>query len=264
MNIDFPAHAGLQPLWRKCLLYMLLLTGILFLAACSEQKLQSNLNEQDANEIIAVLNENGVSAGKTAADEGKWDITVGDGDFAKSVALLQARGLPRTQSDTLCSAFQPSGFGETPLSQQARLVCATQNDIARTITEIDGVVSARVQLGMPEPNASTGEVKPTTASVLVKYRSGFDVRQHTSGVKTLVANGVDGLAPDNVSVMMVAAASGPPAAAKADGANGGSLLRIFAILAALALLGLALKAWSARRKKSNSKVPAPMDGNPAE
>ncbi|NJM50053.1 MAG: type III secretion inner membrane ring lipoprotein SctJ [Sphingomonadales bacterium] len=264
MNIYFPADAGLASLWRNRLRHILILSVILMLAACSEQKLQSGLSEQDANEIIAVLNENGVSASKAAAEEGKWDIAVSDDDFAKSVSLLQVRGLPRAQSETLCSAFQPAGFGETALSQQARLVCATQNDLARTISEIDGVVSARVQLGMPEPDAVTREVKPTTASVLIKYRSGFDVRQHSSGVKTLVANGVEGLAPDNVSVMMVAAASGPPAPAAAGRVNDGSVLRIIAILAALGLLGLAVRAWFSRRRKDSANVPASMDGNTTE
>jgi type III secretion protein J len=205
------------------------------LPACSSQELYTNLSEEHANEMVAVLMQADITAEKTTGKEGKWTIAVPQSDFAKAVDVLRARGLPHQQFETLGTVFQPGGITETPLAQRARLVFAKQQELERMIGEIDGVVSAPVQLAMPEPDALTQELKPASASILVKYRPGFDLRSKAGSIKSLVASAVEGLDAERVSVVLEPAQSIPVARAPDKGIDFGIMGRALAGLGAAIL-----------------------------
>lgn len=225
------------------------------LAACSSQELYTNLSEEHANEMVAVLMQADITAEKAAGKEGTWTISVEQGEFAKAVDVLRARGLPHQQFETLGTVFQPGGITETPLAQRARLVFAKQQELERMIGEIDGVVSAPVQLAMPEPDALTQEVKPSSASVLVKYRPGFDLRSKAGSIKSLVASAVEGLSTERVSVVLEPAQSIPVVRNPDKGIDMGVMGRIVAGLGALALLYFAAKAtWRSRRQRQRQVI----------
>lgn len=246
--------------WRtgrsKHIMWAALVLCLMLLAGCSKQNLYANQTEQHANEMIAVLGENGIEADKEAGEEGVYNVNVAQGDFAKSVDLLRARGLPREQFESLGTIFKPGGLNETPLAQRARLVFGLQQELQQTISEIDGVVSARVQLAMPQPDPLSQDMKPSSASVLIKYRTGFDLRSQTGAVKSLVANGIEGLTYDKVSVVMVPAQALPQSKNAGDSISFGALGRILLGLGALALLIFAVRAIgkSRRRQKASSSI----------
>jgi type III secretion protein J len=234
------------------LLLATMLTFCLLFAGCSEQNLYANQSEQHANEMIAVLGENGIEASKSAGEEGTYNVNVAQADFAKAVELLRARGLPREQFESLGTIFKPGGLNETPLAQRARLIFGLQQELSQTINEIDGVVTARVQLAMPQPDPLSQEIKPSSASVLVKYRTGFDLRSQTSAIKSLVANGVEGLNYDNVSVVMVPAQALPQPKRADDSVSFATLGQIFLGLIALIALLFAGRALARSRKKQRT------------
>jgi type III secretion protein J len=239
-------------------LLTLLAIVMLLLAGCSRQNLYANQSEQHANEMIAVLSENNIEAAKEAGEENSWTVTVSQGDFAKAVEILRARGLPREQFESTGTLFKPSGMSDTPLAQRARLIYAQEQELNRMISQFDGVVSAQVKLAMPEPDPLSQQAKPTSASVLVKHRTGFDLRAKTAAIKSLVANGVEGLNYDNVSVVIEPAQQLPVSQAADDGISFASLGRIIAGLLALFLFFIAIRAllrMRARRKQAVSTVP---------
>lgn len=173
------------------------------LTACSEQELHRDLSEGQANEVVAVLSEAGISASKQAMEDNVWSVAVTQDDFARSVQLLRANGLPRQTYDNLGSVFKKEGFTSSPLEERARLIYGLSQELSHTISEIDGVVQSRVHLTLPEPDPLSREVKPSSASVFIKYRPGFDLDNQTSSVKSLVANSIEGLTYEKVSVVMV-------------------------------------------------------------
>lgn len=243
--------------YQLCLTILLALC-LALLAGCSSQNLYANQSEQHANEMIAVLGENGIEASKEPGEEGMYNVNVPQSDFAKAVDLLRARGLPREQFESLGTIFKPGGLNETPLAQRARLVYGLQQELSETINEIDGVVTARVQLAMPQPDPLSQDIKPSSASVLVKYRTGFDLRSQTSAIKALVANGVEGLTYEKVSVVMVPAQALPQAKVANDSISFGTLGQIILGLGALGLLLVALRALAKARRRqraTNSIVP---------
>jgi type III secretion protein J len=240
---------------------VLMVALLLLLAGCSAQDLYADQSEEAANEMIAVLAEGGIEADKQPGKEGTWTVSVSQGDFAKSVDLLRARGLPRATFESAGTLFKPSGMSDTPLAQRARLIFAQEQELNRMISQFDGVVSAQVKLAMPEPDQLSQEVKPTSASVLVKHRTGFDLQSKSAAIKSLVANGVEGLAYDNVSVVIEPAQQLPLAKADRSSVSIAALVRILAGILALAVLFIALRTMQKRkRRKANGIVP----GAPAE
>jgi type III secretion protein J len=232
----------------------------LLLAGCGEQEVYGKLTETSANEMIAVLSQSGIAASKVAGEKDNWSITVEPGDFSRAVETLRAHGLPHENYDSLGTVFKKEGFTSTPLEERARLIYGLSQELSKTISEIDGVVQARVHLTMPEADPLSREAKPSAASVFVKYRTGFDLRSQTGAIKALVTNGIDGLTYDRVSVVMVPAQALPTVSTTANTVELGTLARILAGLGAAALLVFASRAlWKTRRRRG---LPVPLKPKP--
>jgi type III secretion protein J len=237
--------------WQGRLGAPLLLLAALTLAGCGKQEVYGKLTENSANEMIAVLHQAGISASKDAGEKDMWSVTVAQGDFARAVETLRAHGLPHENYDSLGSVFKKEGFTSTPLEERARLIYGLSQELSRTISDIDGVVQARVHLTMPEADPLSREAKPSAASVFVKYRTGFDLRSQTGAIKALVTNAIDGLTYDRVSVVMVPAQALPMLPQNEGMVSVTTLIRTLAALAAFVVLGFAGRAlWRMRRVKS--------------
>jgi type III secretion protein J len=235
-----------------------LLAAALFLSGCSKQEVYGNLTEAHANELVAALADAGITAEKTKTDE-KWGVAVDQGDFAKAVETLRTAGLPRDDYESLGTVFKKEGFTSTPLEERARLNFGLSQELSRTISEIDGVVQARVHLTMPEADPLSREVKPSAASVFVKYRSGFDLRSQTGAIKSLVTNSIEGLSYDRVSVVMVPAKTIPPTKTANTGITVDSLLRGIAGLIGLIVLAFAGRALWRTRKAKAAQLPVTVE-----
>jgi type III secretion protein J len=230
------------------------LLALVLLGGCGQQEVYGKLTETSANEMIAVLSQNGISASKVAGEKDNWSITVEPDSFSRAVETLRAHGLPHENYESLGTVFKKEGFTSTPLEERARLIFGLSQELSKTISEIDGVVQARVHLTMPEADPLSREAKPSAASVFVKYRTGFDLRSQTGAIKSLVTNGIDGLTYDRVSVVMVPAQSLPTVATAQNSIELGTLGRIFAGLAAGGLLLFAGRALIKARRKGGLPV----------
>jgi type III secretion protein J len=229
-----------------CALFALVL---LLLGGCARQEVYGKLTESSANEMVAVLAQAGVSASKTGGEKGEWSIAVAPEDFSRAVETLRAQGLPKPAYESLGTVFKKEGFTSTPLEERARLIYGLSQDLGRTISEIDGVVQARVHLTMPEADPLSREAKPSAASVFVKYRTGFDLRSQTGAIKALVTNSIDGLSYERVSVIMVPAQSLAPVAPPPGTVSLATLWQALAAVGALALLAISGRAlWRMRKR----------------
>ena len=186
-----------------------LLAGALLLSACGTKDIYANVSESEANDMIAALMAAGIDGEKVAGEKGAYTVRVNESDFGRSVDVLRENGLPREKFESLGTIFKKEGFTSSALAERARLVYGLQQELEHTITEFDGVVQARVHLAMPEADALTGVSNPSSASVFVKYRPGFDLRSQTAAIKALVTNSIEGLAYDKVSVVMTEAKPAP-------------------------------------------------------
>ena len=178
------------------------------LAGCGKQELYSQLSERQANEVVAALQAAGIDAEKRS-QEGQFSVLTASGDFPAAVGTLSAQGLPREAFDTMGSVFKREGFVSTPLEERARLLHAMSQEISNTLSDIDGVVTARVHLVVPERSPLSDKPQPSAAAVFIKYRPDRNLAAQVPQIKALVVNSIEGLAYDNVTVALFPADAGP-------------------------------------------------------
>lgn len=98
--------------------------------------------------------------------------------------------------------FDNSGFGITDFVQKVNYKRALQGELARTISQIKEVETARVHLAIPEKGVFLDEQKKTRASIILKLRGGKALTQEqVTAIVHLVANSFDNLKPDDVTVV---------------------------------------------------------------
>lgn len=114
---------------------------------------------------------------------------------------LAARGIP--QSDGVgFEIFDKPNFGISDFIQRANYVRAVQGELGRTISQLDEVDSARVMIVLPENRLLLDKDKHPTASVFIRVRGSSQLQpQAINSIRFLVANSVEGLKPNNVSIV---------------------------------------------------------------
>src|SRR6185437_14709925 len=86
--------------------------------------------------------------------------------------------------------------------QRANYIRAVQGELARTISQIDEVESARVMIVLPENRLLLDKDKYATASVFVRVRGNTQLQPSSiNSIRFLVANSVEGLKPNHVTVV---------------------------------------------------------------
>jgi type III secretion protein J len=187
------------PRWVQRALVLLV---ALLLSAC-EAELYNNLDQRQANEMIATLQQRGIAAQRVPVKGGQYTVVVDKGRFAESIAVLKEAGLPKQEFQNMGQVFKKDGLVSSPMQERAQMIFALSQELSRTVSEIDGVLSARVHLVLPENDPLRQQLVPSSASVFIRHRGNMPVGNLVPQVKMLVANGVAGLSYDKVSVVLV-------------------------------------------------------------
>ncbi len=189
-------------------------------AACSRQvELMAALPATEANEIIAALQGAGVPSEKVPGKEGLAAVMVAAADVGRAVDLLREKGLPRERFAGMGQVFKKEGLISSPLEERARYVYALSQELGATLSQIDGVVFARVHVVLPE-RVSVGETAmPSSAAVFIKHQEGYNLEMLQPLVRRLVTHSIPGLTPEKVSIVLVSA---QPARSKNEPAAGWS------------------------------------------
>lgn len=188
---------------RRPLFPWLWVVGMVLLTGCSRIDLYTNLSEQQANEVAAVLLAAEIDVDKRLSDSKAWSVRIDKPDLPRAMDVLETAGVPKAAGLSMVDVFKKDGFISSPLEERARFISATAKELEQTIARMNGVLDARVHLAMPERDPLTDTIIPPSASVYVKY--GQSVKFAESGgvadVKAIVRDAVEGLAADRITVV---------------------------------------------------------------
>ncbi len=161
------------------------------------QLLYGRLAEKDASAIVATLQAQGVPH---RVDLGGGAVYVPADQVHRLRMELATKGLPGGDGVGF-EIFDKGQFGLSDFVQRTNYNRAIQGELARTISQLDGVSAARVMIVQPENRLLLTEqgVKPT-ASVFVEVRNRLEP-EAVNSIRHLVANAVQGLLPDAVAVV---------------------------------------------------------------
>ena len=187
----------------RFLLVILLVIGV---SGCRTE-LYTGLTEQDANEILAILQTNGIPAGRKADADGQIAVMVEEAQFASAVEILRSEGYPKRQYSDLGQVFQGNGFVVSQTEERARFIFAMSEELSQTISEIDGVISARTHVVLPTSDPLSRNSTPSSASVVIRHAAGSDTEKLMPQIKTMVANSIEGLSYSHVSVVFIPVAA---------------------------------------------------------
>ena len=173
----------------------------ILLAGCDKQTtLHSGLEERQANLVLAALLDAGIACSKVAGEEGTWNVMVSEPKFADAVNLLEQKGLPRRSHMGVGEVFRKTGMISSPSEERIRFMDALAQDLAKTISMIDGVVDARVHVVLPENDPFARNALPSSAAVAIRSRWDADITDIVPSVKGLVKNAIEGLAYEKIMV----------------------------------------------------------------
>ncbi|MGD9947959.1 MAG: flagellar basal-body MS-ring/collar protein FliF [Desulfobulbus sp.] len=162
------------------------------------QLLYGNLAETDASAVVEWLK--GHNVPYQLSNNGR-NILIPVKDVYETRLSLAATGLPQGGGVGF-EIFDKQSFALTDFVQKVNYSRALQGELARTITSLGPVESARVHLVLPEKRLFKDQQQPATASVILKLtpRKRLSDAQ-VEGIVHLVSSSIEGLEPDKVTII---------------------------------------------------------------
>ncbi len=177
---------------------LLILLLVHFFTTVNYEVLFSDLDPSEAGTIIEKLKEEKVSY---RLESGGSKILVPSAKVYDLRLELAARGLPQVGTIGY-EIFDKNSLGTTDFVQKINYRRALEGELARTISWLDEIKSARVHLVIPEQHLFVEDQKQTTASITIRLKPGcsISVRQ-IQGISNLVAASVEGLRAEQVTIV---------------------------------------------------------------
>jgi type III secretion protein J len=202
---------------RRRLVCCLAVALLVVTVGCMKRPLASGLTEAEAREIIVLLQDHGISADlqevskERAASSYTVSVMGGGPSLVQAWRVMQDNGLPRHKASGLEDVYANPGLIPTAAQEKAKLLVGLAGEISRMLNSVQGVVDARVQVVLPDDNPliDRSQWHPPSASVLLKYQ-GKEPPLKEEQIKSLVAKGVEGLAPENIAVVFNKVEPKPP------------------------------------------------------
>ncbi len=174
------------------------LSAFYFLNKPPVTTLYAGMPEAEKARVVEALTNSGI---QVQLDPTTGEILVPTSDYHTARMQLAAQGLP---------ASVPEGYdsiGEIPMGssrtiENVRLKQSQEIELARSISEIQGLVAARVHLAIPEKSVFARASVPPSASVFVQMEDGRSLsRQQVSAIVHLVSSSVPNLPKGEVTVV---------------------------------------------------------------
>ncbi|MGZ3794212.1 MAG: flagellar basal-body MS-ring/collar protein FliF, partial [Bdellovibrio sp.] len=177
----------------------------------------TNIPSEQVSSVIAKLNEKNIPF--QLRDDGKTVAIPKEILHSTQMTLMAEIGSPRMGNIGL-EIFDKQDFGMNSYAQKINYQRALQGELMRAINTLTAVKQSKVILALPNKKTFLEEGGQPSASVVVELHQGKELSpEQIRGIRYLVANAVEGMDADKVTVLDE---RGKVLTRQADGVAGGS------------------------------------------
>ena len=174
------------------------LMAYLLLQKPSRTTLYNSLPEAEKMRVVDALKNAGVDV---MLDPTTGEVMVPTTDYHNSRIMLAAQGLPASVPEGY-SGLNDMPMGTSRSVESMHIKQAQELELARSISEIETVLAARVHLALPEKSVFVRSNPDPTASVFLQLANGRSLgRTQVEAIIHLVSSSVSGLNKENVTVI---------------------------------------------------------------
>ncbi len=175
--------------------------SLTFLVVKQEQDkyayLYKNLEQSDLDEIGAALKK----LQYTSYSIDSKGVKVKSNDVMRLRLKLAGEGLP-SRGQIGWEQFDKQDFTRTKFEQGIDKLRAIQGEMSRTINSLEGIISSRVHIVMPNTKLFEEDEKEPTAAIYLKtYRNVQISKKQIRAITLLVSRSVEGLRPEKVTIV---------------------------------------------------------------
>lgn len=163
------------------------------------QVLFANMAPNESTEIVDTLQQMSVDY---KLDPTTGALMVPAGEVQNLRMKLAAEGLPHTAVQGMDMLDKEQGFGTSQFIERARYQRAMEEELSRSVAELNNVRSARVHLAIPKQSVFVRDRKEPTASVIVNLYAGRTLeRGQVNAISHMVASSVANMTNSNVTIV---------------------------------------------------------------
>lgn len=187
---------------KNNLIRLLILACCLFLVGC-KQELLKGLDQRQANEVLAMLQQANIPAEKQDLGKLGYTIEVQESDFTAAVGLLKTHDLPSKKRIEISDMFPADSLATSPRSEKARLYSGIEQRLEQSLLALPSVVQARLHISYDvEATAGRQEATPTHISAIVVYQNTEDESILINQIKRFLKNSLSTVNYDDISVVL--------------------------------------------------------------
>jgi flagellar M-ring protein FliF len=161
--------------------------------------LYGNLSDQDSAKVLEALQQAQIPY---KLEQSTGAIMVPAADVHKARLKLASQGLPKGAGVGFELLQKQQELGTSQFLEQARYQHAMEVELARSISSLSNVNSARVHLAIPKRSVFLRkQEQPTASVVLALYPGRVLEEEQVAAIVHLVASSIANLSPDKVTVV---------------------------------------------------------------
>ncbi|WP_339491304.1 EscJ/YscJ/HrcJ family type III secretion inner membrane ring protein [Pseudomonas sp. EA_15y_Pfl2_R67] len=210
----------------------------LALVGCRQPNLLEGLDQQQANEVLSVLQRNNIAAVKVDTGKTGYAVKIDALDFSAAVDLLNLYSLPSRPRLQVAEMFPSDSLVASPRAEKARLYSALEQRIEQSLSVLEGVVSARVHVSYDLDAGEGGRKSPPIhLAAVVLHERDVEPQLLITDIKRFLKNSFAAVEYENVSVVLSKRSPIQHVAPSAVAAQGPSPWPWWAAISALLLAG---------------------------
>lgn len=195
-----PRTTGLKPLLMLVGIAAAVALGVGVVLWSKEPDYTMVLTKVGADEVASVAQSLDSSGIPYKTDMTTGSVSVPADRLNEARLKLAGAGLPA--GGGFAALTKDSGFGTSQVMETARYQYALEIELAKTVSSLQPVESARVHLAIPEQSAFIRDKRTASASVFVQLKNGRRLEsEQVNSIINLVASSIPGMDVKHVTVI---------------------------------------------------------------